>query len=445
MIEAVAGTIVVIGFAYLAAALIGSLRKRATPDLGDEPELFVFVVPALNEERVIEQTVSSLLAACGDRGHILVVDDGSDDSTGEILERMAADNGERLWVLTRRTPDARKGKGAALNAAFTNLERIADQRGVDLAAVVVGIVDADGRVTPDVIEKITPYFRTPQVGAVQLLVRIRNRAKLLARFQDYEFLVFSSITQTAREKIGSVGLGGNGQFTRLAALKDLGAEPWSDCLTEDLDLGVRLAIAGWDNRFCSETFVDQQGLTSVSRIIRQRTRWMHGHFQCWRLIPKIIASQLPTVTVLDLCYYLLSPAFILAASVLFTVPWLILLFTVATNAALWTSPFWLIYLASLYLLSFGPSIALSLVYRHRARDISVVYAFMLGHLLAAYNYLWYIAEWKAVFRIIFRRRGWTKTARVLEAEPRETTGDSTSGRHGLGRAQGIPVSLLTNR
>jgi cellulose synthase/poly-beta-1,6-N-acetylglucosamine synthase-like glycosyltransferase len=279
------------------------------------------------------------------------------------------------------------------------------------------------------------------------LVRIRNRSHLLSRFQDYEFLVFSSLTQTAREKLGSVGLGGNGQFTRLSALIGLGATPWSDCLTEDLDLGVRLAIAGWDNRFCGETYVDQQGLTSLPRLLRQRTRWAHGHFQCWKLIPKVIASSLPTVTVLDLCYYLMAPAFVLASSLLFTVPLLLLLLRIAAAPLAWDSRSGLIYLAAVYLFSFGPALALAMLYRRRAGDVSVASAVLLGHLLAAYNYIWYLAEWKALVRILVRRRGWTKTNRIQEHAVGAVAAGAVSrprrARHATGGPGSISIDELT--
>ena len=50
-----------------------------------------------------------------------------------------------------------------------------------------------------------------------------------------EFVVFTEIFQRARQRVGSVGLGGNGQFARLTALMSLGDAPWTKCLTEDLD------------------------------------------------------------------------------------------------------------------------------------------------------------------------------------------------------------------
>ncbi len=77
---------------------------------------------------------------------------------------------------------------------------------------------------------------------------------------------------------------------------------------------------------------------------------------------------------------------------------------------------WLRWVVPVYVLSFGPSLLFSLAYWRRADDISLVRAFAMAHLLSVYNYVWYLATWKAVGRAALGRRAWAKTARV-EDEP----------------------------
>ncbi len=414
--------LVALGTALMAAMggyllLVVVLARREPPERTDSDRRlrFIFLVPALNEERVIANTIDSLLAIPGDRHRVLVIDDASDDRTAEIVRGYPPD---RVWLLRRRLPDARRGKGEALNDAYRLLRRHVRQAGGDPDSVVVGIVDGDGRLRPDVLDVVGPLFADPRLGAAQIQVRIYNRAAgWLARFQDYEFLTFSTLTQRARQHLGSVGLGGNGQFTRLAALQSLGGDPWSDCLTEDLDLGLRLAMGGWGNGFTDATAVEQQGLTRVSPIIRQRTRWMQGHFQCWTHIPSLVRSQLATTTVLDLLWYLAAPGLTLIVSLVFGLPAIVLVVTfipaVIGHAVLAD---WVRWLVPVYLLSFGPSLVFCFVYWRRARDISLPRAFAMAHLLSAYNYVWYLATWKAAGRALLRRRGWAKTARVIDAD-----------------------------
>lgn len=413
LVAGAGGALVVLSTGYLLLTIVLSrFDKRRRAD-GPEITNVVFLVPALDEERVIVPTVESLLQVEGARVLVLVIDDGSDDGTGALVASSFDD--PRLHVLRRSLPAARQGKGAALNAGYQLVRRLVLTQGADPDRTIVAIVDADGRLPPGTVAAVRPYFRHRRTGAVQLQVRIRNRHQLIGRLQDYEFLLFSSITQTAREHLGSVGLGGNGQFTRLSALMTLGDEPWSDCLTEDLDLGLRLALGGWQNRFCSSVAVDQQGVDSVSKLIRQRTRWMQGHFQCWKLLPRIVRSELPTLTVLDLCYYLISPSLALLGSIVYPLPLLVLVGSVAWSSGSYLgSVDGLLYLGALYLLSFGPVLALAFVYRRRSRDATMGQAIGLAHVLTLHSWVWYVAEWKAIVRLLRRRGGWAKTERAVE-------------------------------
>src|SRR5699024_11249823 len=87
-----------------------------------------------------------------------------------------------------------------------------------------------------------------------------RRSNQLARMQDIEVVFYTDVFQRVRRHLGSVVLGVNGQFVRYTALDSLGTKPWTQSLAEDLDLGIRLLLAGWDTEFCSTTAVHQQGL-----------------------------------------------------------------------------------------------------------------------------------------------------------------------------------------
>ena len=114
--------------------------------------------------------------------------------------------------------------------------------GVDRERVIVVVVDADGRISPDAPRFAAAHFADPEVGGVQALVRIYNRSGFLTRMQDVEFSVYGSVYQAGRNRAGTAGMGGNGQFNRLSALDAIvdGDGPWRHRLTEDQDLGLRL-------------------------------------------------------------------------------------------------------------------------------------------------------------------------------------------------------------
>jgi cellulose synthase/poly-beta-1,6-N-acetylglucosamine synthase-like glycosyltransferase len=413
--QAIGTTCLVILGAYMVMTLVLS-RRRPRYEERSTPKRFVFLVPARNEELVIRNTVDSLLALEHCAVNVLVIDDGSTDRTADLIE--AYDDG-RLELIRRVAPEAGLGKGAALNAAYAHIDSILAREGCCRDDVIVAIVDADGQLPSDALHLVEPMFSDPVVGGVQLQVRIKNRrTSWIARCQDYEFLTFSSLVQSAREHLGSVGLGGNGQFTRLSALDTIGPRPWSDCLTEDLDLGLRLTMNGWRNRFTSATFVAQQGLVDVRRVVRQRTRWMQGHLQCWKHIPQLVRSDLPNKTALDLVWYLLAPGMTLVLSLIFGLP--LLLFAIATIVSYVSTGGPALGLGALvlYAVSFGPSWLMTLIYKRQSGDLGWMRTATLVHLLAAYNFVWYVATWRAVFRTATGRRNWAKTDRIPEERMR---------------------------
>jgi 1,2-diacylglycerol 3-beta-glucosyltransferase len=409
--------VVLISLCYGLGLFALSRRQRPTVLPAPADLLFVFVIPCLNEEAVLEATLDNLVPLLRGDDVVLVVDDGSDDRTPDIV--LGYDS-PQVSLMRRELPNARCGKGDALNAAVAHI------RGSELIAgrshqdVVVAVFDADGRLAPQAMSTVAGHFRDPRMGGVQIGVEMRNaETNILARLQDMEFTVFTEIFQRARQLIGSVGLGGNGQFVRLAALDSLGDEPWSDCLTEDLDLGVRILLAGWGNSYCPTVCVDQQAVTELRRWIKQRARWFQGHLQCWRLIPAILRSELRAKPASDIVWYLLLPVAVLL------IPVAMLPLTIAFVLATIAAPDQM--LAALvgdhgmpillaYVLCFGPAYPYAFVYWLRGR-MPLGRAILLAHAFEIYSYLWVISGWMALVRVARRKRGWDKTARVAESAP----------------------------
>lgn len=368
---------------------------------------FVFLIPCLDEEEVLTGTLDRLTALPLQDSLVLVIDDGSTDATADIA---ASYPDARVRVLQRSLPDARRGKGAALNAAVEHLlARELRDRSPD--RVVIGLLDADGRLDPHTIEAVTPFFADPRVGGVQVGVRIDNRREgLLTRLQDMEFVTYASIFQVAHNRLGIAGLGGNGQFTRLAALLSLGRAPWSDVLTEDLDLGVRMQSAGWSTLHCATAAVHQQGLTSLRRLVRQRSRWFQGNLQAWRLVPQVLRHSSGRAAA-ETLHTLLMPVLILVSS-------LMVLSLAASVVGLAASPLaraqllqWQVVL-SWYLLTFLPGVLFAHVYWRRGDRISRRRAVLHGHAFVVYGLLWMAAGWWAVLRVLRGHRSWFKTERL---------------------------------
>lgn len=409
--------VIYLSLSYTVALFLVSRRRRAVLLPAPENLLFVFVLPCLNEELVIRQSLERLLSMPGNFA-VLVVDDGSEDATSEVVRSV---KDERVHLLRRDLPNARDGKGRALNCAYQYLLHSDLLGGRSLDHVVLGVIDADGRVAHNALTEVAPFFRDPKVGGVQIGVRMFNASSgLLARIQDYEFVGYNEIFQRGRQRLGSVGLGGNGQFTRLSALCTLGDAPWSNFLTEDLDLGIRLLLKGWSNSFCPTTYVSQQALTRIRPLIRQRTRWFQGHLQTWRRIPMILRSGLPTRTMLDLVNLILQPGLLLAISVV--PPAVMSIFAtvlVSQPSGLGHAlvSHWGINILYFYLLTFGLSPFYAFTFWLHDESISFPRAIGYAYVYTLYSYMWFVAGWRAVGRIVLGRSTWAKTARIPETAP----------------------------
>jgi cellulose synthase/poly-beta-1,6-N-acetylglucosamine synthase-like glycosyltransferase len=394
-------------------------RLDAASPTGNEPATFWIVIPCLNEERVVGRTVAAALALSGPPGtrtYVLVVDDASDDGTREVLAAIEHPN---LHVLRRSLPDARRGKGEALNAGYRLIRDLSALYGTDARRVAIGVIDGDGRGSSNLLLEVSRAMRDPGIGATQCRVRIHNRDRLLGAIQDLEFACIAHASQALRNGLGTVGLGGNGQFTRLSSLIGFGGDPWSKCLVEDLELGLRLHLAGDRIRYLSGTCVTQQGVVDTRRLLRQRTRWAQGNLQCVSYVPRLIASRrIGNSAMAEMLYYLLAP-------------WLNAVGTVAVlglwGYAVWRllpghgAPFmitsWhqLLVIVGVWLAAMAaPPVLWAVVHRLQLRDERFGRLLRAGLAYPAFLLLGLISTWRAVGRQITGRSTWAKTERLAE-------------------------------
>src|ERR1700674_3225800 len=124
------------------------------------------LIPAYNEEKVIERTVRAALNSNYPNLHVIVIDDGSKDRTLEVARKAFAAEAAAGKVLILGKPNS--GKSEALNYG---IEHIGD------AELFVGI-DADTIIAPDAIARLVPHFLNPKVAAVAGNAKVGNRVNL---------------------------------------------------------------------------------------------------------------------------------------------------------------------------------------------------------------------------------------------------------------------------
>jgi 1,2-diacylglycerol 3-beta-glucosyltransferase len=413
------------------------MRDRARPAGKAESLSWHFFVPALNEERVIGQTIDHLRAAFP-HTDVWIVDDASDDNTAAIIGRRV-DADPLVHLVPRPRSEGRTGKGDALNAAYRALSDWLPAR-TDRSRTIIGVIDADGRLAPNCLDVCAGrhLFGDQGVGSVQILVRMLNRADrrsrpdrgrivnfvghVLNRLQDLEFRVPISAIQVTRRFTGTVGLGGNGQFSRLSALDvvaDSGGRPWRGALLDDYELSLHLMLSGHRNAYTQDTYVDQEALPDIRRLIRQRTRWGQGTMQCGVYLRQLWASEhVSRIGALEATYYLSQPWLQLVGTFVYPVPFILLLAGYLAHPAAMAS--WALvggWMAAAYYLTFGvgPFLLWGPLYRRRCEpDLTIAQALGLGLAYSGYVLMIYVTSWRALTRIMRGQRDWFKTGRNAE-------------------------------
>lgn len=311
---------------YLGLLTLLSARL-AIPQASSRRLRFEVIVPAHNEAAVIWRCLASLrqLDWPPDCLRLTVVADNCDDATAAIARAAGAQ------VLERHDP-LRRSKGYALAFGFA-----AARRSGWAEALVV--IDADSEVSPNLLEAFAARLEAG-ASAVQAQFGVLNaeeswRTGLIAIAHG----AFHGVRSRGRERLGlSCGLRGNGWCLSQQALLEVPYQAYS--LTEDIEYGISLGLAGHRVHYADEAWVRavMESRESVART--QRQRWEDGRFALIRsrALPLLKAALLRRsrvcldlaldLLVLPLSYLAVQVLTLLAASALLSLwqtallPWL---------------------------------------------------------------------------------------------------------------------------
>jgi peptidoglycan-N-acetylglucosamine deacetylase len=273
------------------------MRRRAVAPAASKPRVSV-IVPAYNEERVIIETVRSILTTQmthldADAFEILVIDDGSSDATAAVARH--AFDGQRAVRVIRK---ANGGKASAINF------------GVDHAVGdIIVVIDADTVLEPDAIGLLARHFADPAIGAIAGNAKVGNRINWITRFQALEYITSQNLDRRAFEVIHAIGVvpGAIGAWRR-SALQEIGGFK-TDTLAEDADATIALQRAGWRVLYQPGAIARTEAPEKLPAFLKQRFRWMYGTLQAafkhrdaplkpgarrfgWTLLPNVVIFQI---------------------------------------------------------------------------------------------------------------------------------------------------------
>ena len=268
---------VVLSYAGYRYSLFAEEEKRRIDGspIGAMPSVTI-LVPAHNEEAVIERTLLSIAAMDYPTRlvDILCINDGSKDRTGAIAQKVSQATKGKVKVLSVPAERSGKGKAEALNFGLEHA-----------TGEIIAVYDADN--TPEksallyLVRNLVEGRDT--LGAVIGKFRTRNQDRnLLTRFINLETIFFQWTTQAGRWSL-----------YRLATIPGTNFVVWADlarslkgwdpkALTEDTEFSIRIYLAGKFIKMVPYAVTWEEEPERWSVWFRQRTRWAMGNIYVLR-------------------------------------------------------------------------------------------------------------------------------------------------------------------
>jgi cellulose synthase/poly-beta-1,6-N-acetylglucosamine synthase-like glycosyltransferase len=245
--------------------------------------LYTIMVPLFREARVLPTLIRSLNALDypRDRVQALLVVEDDDDETASAAEALASAH----WLEVIRVPPSfprTKPKAANFALRFARGE-------------FVVIYDAEDRPEPDQLRKAVAEFRRRDrtTACLQARLAFYNTERWMPRLAALDYRLWFGLLLQGLDRLGvPMPLGGTSNHFRAAVLRAIHAwDPFN--VTEDADLGIRLAALGYRVAMLDST-THEEAPTHVFAWIRQRSRWLKGYMQTWlvhcRCAPQLIGQ-----------------------------------------------------------------------------------------------------------------------------------------------------------
>jgi biofilm PGA synthesis N-glycosyltransferase PgaC len=312
------GMINLIHFAlYLVGGNVYDIKAviRRHRQLNSEPyrPLVTVLVPAYNEEKVIERSLQSIWNNTYQNIEIVVISDGSTDGTAEAVQKfinsrtrvyrqtvpkiVRTKNGlKRVWhrghsPINRSIKLIRQrngGKASALNNGLRNHAK----------GELIMMLDADSLLHKRAIANAIGYFDDPKVAGVAANVRIIEEFSVLGILQRFEHMIGYRSKKFFTLANCELIVGGVASTYRRDVLDSVGHYD-TDTVTEDIGLSMKIAALGnKDHRlvYGADVAAMTEGVRTFGELMRQRYRWKLGNLQNLVKYRRLTFDTNPTYT-----------------------------------------------------------------------------------------------------------------------------------------------------
>lgn len=183
------------------------------PSPGRSDHAVSLVVPCYNEEACIGHTAREILTVFGNRNiplQLVLVDNGSKDRTGEIIDSLVAEG----HPVTKVTVPVNQGYGYGVLQGLAHC-----------TAPLVGFLCADGQVSPE--DTLIAYDMSMATRR-RVLVKVRRRWRKDSWRRKVVSVIYNFLMQFVFGWLGSLDLNGNPKLLRRPDLQamDLQSKDW---------------------------------------------------------------------------------------------------------------------------------------------------------------------------------------------------------------------------
>lgn len=232
------------------------INKKEAPSVS-------FIIAAYNEEKVIEQKIINTLELNypEDKIQIIIVSDGSDDSTPNIVAKYPEIKGMHVAK--------RGGKSAALNRAMTEAD-----------GEIIVFSDANNDFGRDAIYQLVKHFSDKSIGAVTGAKRIYANADRQSSSGDGLYWKYESMIKQAESSLGSI-TAAEGEI--LAVRRSLYQPIDSFKVNDDAAITFDLIKSGYRVLYESKAEAFEQASIDLMDDFNVKVRMTFGGFQTMSL------------------------------------------------------------------------------------------------------------------------------------------------------------------
>ncbi|MFH1637988.1 MAG: glycosyltransferase family 2 protein [Candidatus Woesearchaeota archaeon] len=277
--------------------------------------LVSFIVPAWNEESTLRKTIESLVKLDYPKKQIIIVNDGSTDSTEEIAKALIREYKDIELINRKRSPE-QFTKAPALNVGLKHAK-----------GEYVACLDSDSTVEPDSLKKLLPLFED-NTAAVISAIKVSNPRTVFAKIQRIEYIL-ATFVRTLMSRIDTLHITpGALSVYKTSVIKKLGGFD-EENITEDYEIAMRLRYNGYTLKMQPQSISYTAVPETFKGLWDQRVRWFRGFIMTSLKYKKMFGNRkLGMMGVFQYPLNIITFSVIIIGFTLFTYEWSTSIYTI---------------------------------------------------------------------------------------------------------------------